>query len=404
MSTQHNFPSTGDDVEDEQTIDELVIDDETSDFNGRNDHYNDSDTDNDDIIITSSSIYVQQHLKPVEITAKSVAIDKLKRITRWATVAILIIAITVIIYSVIINPKRRKTDIGRAHIFLIAGQSNAIGFNKDRIDSKINSIDPRIKQLSCCPKGQSSEFIDESHCSLIVASDPLHHNCPIPVTFGVGFGISFARSLLPHLPASDYIILVPSANPGSGFAMTGALQWIAQNHGQFAQRAILKSNMANQLSATSTIQPVFDAILWHQGERDAAQGMKGDTYLNDYLIALIKYLRSNIIGASDKTIFIAGGLPPLWLKARAPMERDIMSGLVALPNAMNYTGFVSSEGLVDPSSGYGVIHFSAADEITLGHRYYERYQQILTNTATKAHFWLQSLVPTVLCIIYFFST
>lgn len=102
-----------------------------------------------------------------------------------------------------------------AYIFLQAGQSNSEGYNSDGHTSEDVSY-PNILQLSCC-KNYAAVPIDE--CLLIIAQDPLHHQCDEWWLTGItiGFGMSFARAFREDIAEDDLIVIVPAGISGTGF-------------------------------------------------------------------------------------------------------------------------------------------------------------------------------------------
>ena len=84
-----------------------------------------------------------------------------------------------------------------AHIFLVAGQSNSVGYNVDPFTPE-DGPNPRILQLQCCTANLTS--LPPSQCFLNISADPLQ---PCDSGAHVSFARSFSRSLLagPGQPA-----------------------------------------------------------------------------------------------------------------------------------------------------------------------------------------------------------
>ena len=104
---------------------------------------------------------------------------------------------------------------------------------------------------------------------LNVSSDPLQ---PCAGNSHVSFPRSFARSLLPTLPADDVVFLVPAGIGGTGFVDN---TWTAYTGNGFVQAVARLDATWRLLHADKRWQQyniTFSAILWHQGEDDAGQG------------------------------------------------------------------------------------------------------------------------------------
>ena len=142
------------------------------------------------------------------------------------------------------------------HVFLVAGQSNSVGFNVDPFTPEDHS-DPRILQLSCCA---SSKPLPPSQCYLNISADPL-----MPCSGAhVSFVMSFARALLPLLHPQDLIVVVPTGISGTGFADN---VWTAYTGTGFVP-AVAMLRRAWQLvgeGAYSSYNRRWAGVLWHQG-------------------------------------------------------------------------------------------------------------------------------------------
>ena len=174
-------------------------------------------------------------------------------------------------------------------IYLLAGQSNMVGFSgdgtKDATPGGPDEINPRIKQLHVTFNDEQN-FLNEIQNSninrsilapaIITAEDPLHEPLNGAGTGKagnfIGLGLSFAKAALENTTAE--IILVPAAWSGSAFCDNNegpAGQWNANNteipslgNTWLFDRAVSRTNEAIERTGG-----VLRGILWHQGESDA---------------------------------------------------------------------------------------------------------------------------------------
>ena len=142
------------------------------------------------------------------------------------------------------------------HVFLCAGQSNSVGVNTDPKLPE-DGPNPRILQVVVC--ANSSDFLSPDQAYLNVSMDPM-----IPCLGGnVSAWRPFSRSLLPTLPPSDVIVLVPTAYGGTGF-ING--NWNAYTGGGFQYSVQMLHRTWELLSQGewAKYHHSWDAILWHQ--------------------------------------------------------------------------------------------------------------------------------------------
>ena len=283
------------------------------------------------------------------------------------------------------------------HLFLIAGQSNAVGYNVDPFTPEDTS-DPRILQLSCCTAGRS---LPPSSCYLNISSDPL-----MPCQGAhVSFAMSFARALLPVLHPQDVIVLVPTAISGTGF-VDGV--WTAYvGTGFIPSVAMLRR--AWELIGEGKYESFnrrFAGVLWHQGECDAGDNGPGryantTQYLENDMTPLIGAFRNTsfLNFTSPNLPFMAGQMLPSWSvpfvntpaispftplpsslhsltlllscflccrvdNSTHPIRQGVKIALALLPQYFPYTGFADSYGLLgDPH------YLSGLDNEVRPHRY-----------------------------------
>ena len=128
-------------------------------------------------------------------------------------------------------------------VFILAGQSNMAG--RGKVEPVDTVPDPRI--LSINKNGE-----------LILAKEPLHFY--EPGMAGLDCGLSFAKTLLPSVPDSVSLLIIPTAVGGSAIN-----QWI---HDETFRGVPLLSNFKEKV-AMGNRYGTIKGILWHQGENDA---------------------------------------------------------------------------------------------------------------------------------------
>jgi hypothetical protein len=129
-------------------------------------------------------------------------------------------------------------------VFILAGQSNMAG--RGKVEPMDTIPDPRILTIN-----KTGE--------LILAKEPLHFY--EPTLTGLDCGLSFGKQLLKYIPDSVSILLIPTAVGGSAIN-----QWITD---ETYRNVSLFSNFKEK-AAIGKQHGSVKAILWHQGESDAA--------------------------------------------------------------------------------------------------------------------------------------
>lgn len=128
-------------------------------------------------------------------------------------------------------------------VFILAGQSNMAG--RGKVEASDTLPDPRI--LSINKEGK-----------VILAKEPLHFY--EPQLAGLDCGVAFARNLLPAVPDSVSILIIPTAVGGSSIS-----QWIDD---ETFREVPLLSNFKEKVAIGKRYGSI-KGILWHQGENDA---------------------------------------------------------------------------------------------------------------------------------------
>lgn len=251
----------------------------------------------------------------------------------------------------------KKITAKNNHIILIVGQSNThsgIG-----LDTKIDTADKRIKQLSWTKNGESA---------ITKATIPLDHPTLVPgkIGFGTTFSNLYAQA---YLNNGDTIFIIPCGYGGSGFSRNN---WNKGDlfYNKSVQRTleVLKNHPNSSLTA----------ILWHQGESDVMNPSYEAT-----LNLFIQNIR-NDLGYPDVP-FILGGMVPYWTEqneARTRTQKIIEKTALLNKNtgyANPYIPFViqKEDDEVDE------IHYSAAGQRELGKRYFEAFNCVVNKLSSE---------------------
>lgn len=234
------------------------------------------------------------------------------------------------------------------HVFLVAGQSNAIG--RDTFDGGATYPDGTLQW----GRAGADDGV------LVAASNVLQHVSP---DFGdMGFTIQFAINYKAANP-NVRIIFVPCAQGGTSFA--GA-HW-SEGEANYVD-AVARAN-ACMTAADSTYGSegpvVFKAILWHQGESDI-----GNVTYQAELEAMITAMRGAISEASASTPFILG---ELQYDVTSVSATNVI--INAVPARVPYTAVSSASGLTK----FDTLHFDAASLRTMGSRYVTAIASAIAN-------------------------
>ncbi|MEE9335821.1 MAG: sialate O-acetylesterase [Granulosicoccaceae bacterium] len=302
-------------------------------------------------------------------------------------------------------------------IYLLAGQSNMIGFSGDGTKQSFaggeDEPNPRIKQLNTSKNDQFTifttreDFTSESKNAIapviVQAEDPLHIPLDASNTSSknlsyIGLGLSFAKAALPNTTAD--IVLVPAAWSGSAFCdnTDGPIgQWNAQSTADsnlgndwMFERAVTRTNMT--INETGG---VLRGILWHQGESDANERC-ADSYAAN-MVSLAQEFRLRItpdargadLRRSDANIpFIVGSMSKgvderndLSVFSEEKLIIDSVHRNIALQ--VSHAAFSNHDDLV-PANGYPCgnttcIHFGPQALREMGSRYYQALLSAVSN-------------------------
>lgn len=227
-------------------------------------------------------------------------------------------------------------------LYLLIGQSNMAG--RGTIDAESEKTSGNILML------------DKAN-NWVVAKEPLHFDKSYA---GVGPGLSFAQAMLEG-QKNTKIGLIPCAWGGSPIKVWSSGAKYFENFPY--DEAIARAKTAMQKGE-------LKGILWHQGESDN-DAEKSKIYF-EKLKELVANLRRDL--NAPNLPFVAGEI------GRFNKEDYINKIVNRLPDEVEHTAVVSSEGLVDKGDH---LHFDSSSARELGKRYAKAMDKLLKETSTK---------------------
>lgn len=159
---------------------------------------------------------------------------------------------------------------------------------------------------------------------------------------GFSSGYTFAQELTKQNPALQLGLVV------NAIGGTSVQQWQKGNKSRFFDEAVRRTKAAMP-------QGTLRAILWHQGESNAAD----PAYLAQ-LAKMVADLRQELGVTAETVPFVAGELLPY--PNFAAFNQRLHEIATVIPNS----GFITSEGTGDIGDK---LHFNAASQRLLGERY-----------------------------------
>lgn len=299
-------------------------------------------------------------------------------------------------------------------IYLIIGQSNAVGFSEEGAKQSgpggFDEIDLRIRQANVQPN-DSSLFSQEQNYAdpvfnfltpaFISAEDPLHE--PVDVntlakeSTRIGLGLSFAKSALPS--TSRNIVLVPAAWAGSSFcdSASPAAHWNAlpNSNPTLGNTLLFDRALARVNETLQATGGVLRGILWHQGESDSNDECA--SLYESNLVTMVSEFRSRIVvdargelarGPVANVPFVLGTMSrgsdargDLSLFNAAKQTVDLVHRNIA--SLVPHSEVVLTDDLI-PANGYpcgqgSCIHFGAAALREIGSRSYDAMLRAASN-------------------------
>ena len=214
-------------------------------------------------------------------------------------------------------------------IFLLCGQSNMAG--RGDIEEQDRRSIERVWSMN-----KANEWA--------LATDPLHYDRP--AIAGVGLGRTFAR-LLTTVDPEAKVGLVPCAMGGSALH-----EWAP---GAPLYEAALKR------ARTALGSGKLSGILWHQGEAEAADQSRAESYLERFS-AMVAAMRKEL----GEVPMVVGQLGEFVRPDKSPFAGTVNRQLAQVPMEVRRSAFVSSAGLGHRGDE---LHFDAPGFREFGRRY-----------------------------------
>jgi len=251
------------------------------------------------------------------------------------------------------DPSEKPVDAPRdMKLVLCMGQSNMAG--RAKMTDADRAVVPRAYKL-------------DRDGRWVAAKAPYHFDKAVAA---VGPVDEFVRRYLADHPGES-VGVVPCAVGGSPFS-----SWDPPPKGPRKG-----ANYAAALARAKIAQANgrFVAILWHQGETDAAKA-KDETALNDAypkdVARMMTALRAEL-GEGDVPV-IAGEIGR-WMRPDGDHAARINPGIGKIPSLLSNAAVVSSEGLANQDRH----HFDREGQRILGGRYYEAFQSLERRAAAQ---------------------
>jgi hypothetical protein len=239
---------------------------------------------------------------------------------------------------------------GGYDIILVAGQSNATSRGLLQSYDSQPADNDRIWQL-----GRRS--VDHV---IVPAVEPLYN--VTFATWGIGFALPFARYYRDHvLPPDRRILIIGAAKGSTGVAHPGAY-WAPDGEGV----ADATARLAEVIEAYPDSRLI--AVLWHQGESDAASDQ---VLYRQVLTATLEKIRQ-----SEMIPLMLGEIAYAHL-AHAGINASIRAVAANMQNAVA----ISAAGLATDKDH---THFTAAAQLELGERYFCGYMMLTEPESTIA--------------------
>jgi len=242
--------------------------------------------------------------------------------------------------------------IGQTDVFLVIGQSNAIG--RAPFDN-----------LGAHPSGtQQYSNNAATQDTVIAATVPLEHAGRVPGDMGPD--VSFAEDYA-ALNTGNTLLFMPNAVGGTGLGDPNA-RWAVASADLYSETV----TRANELLALDP-RYVLRGIIIQIGERDTNQNTAAATF-EALLDELITALRANITGAADVRVSV-GPMLPAYVSAQ-PNGPAIEAVLADTPNRLANTVYVSPAGL--NLQGVDSVHFDAPSLRALGSAHLDNFEALLS--------------------------
>ncbi len=301
------------------------------------------------------------------------------------------------------------TPTDRPDIYLLAGQSNMVGFSEDgskkSAAGQLDAVNSRIFQLNVTGNDQehfktAGDFTDPAQIAVpdpryTPAVDPLHEGFDtlIQDKMGskIGLGLKFAKESLPNTTADIY--LVPAAWSDTGFCrretnLVEGLGWLPvapPTSSAFTGTLLHDRALARLNLVLSETDGILRGILWHQGEGDSDDAACAAAYTSN-LQAFVASIRTNATvdarGPSGRgptvNIPLVVGTMSAAVGAFPDLKQQVDDALRTVGSNIPFSDVVLTDDLIPPAydCGDGCVHYGAESYREMGTRYAEKLRAI----------------------------
>lgn len=274
------------------------------------------------------------------------------------------------------------------HVVLAMGQSNMVGWDQtEGPDATLDAGDARILNSF-----YDTYYLSAEHNAIAEAAHPLSAQADAPpkAVVQVSPALEYARRLLASQPANHGVIIVVTAEGGTGFVNA---DWRVGD--QLADESIARANLVIGAITAAGRSVASIAALWQQGEADAVDGLQQGEYAA-CLDALIGAWRSGITGAAMMPVTL--GEMAASYQASQPLAAPIVAALADTPNRLDHTAFVPSvwpAGSGQTGDLPGALHFTRDASRALGWAHFLKREEARDHTVGAPVAPSVSLAPRI---------
>jgi len=271
-------------------------------------------------------------------------------------------------------------------VYMIAGQSNALGSGGGAADPIIDITDPQIFQYA---SRTSAAAISAGVAGKIIqASEPLHNVSGLGPT--VGPGLAFGRALVPKTSTKRRILLVMAAYGGTGFVggagLTTPSQWWdadLTDPAALTNRNIAHLNEARTAALAQFPASRFAGIIWNQGEASQSDTNQFTGWYAPKVDAVLTRFRNEIITATPSTPIFIGECNAGESTSSLQVQDQIDT-----PRRLKYTAYVRAPRLAttlgrlsykSPFVHTDNVHYTPAGQRLFGAAYADALPWALQN-------------------------
>lgn len=297
-------------------------------------------------------------------------------------------------------------------VLVVAGQSNAVGYDQSRVDAEDLRTPQRALQLSyrngSAPK-QNLSVIPLSWCADDVDARK-RQKANDSGQFGLkGIHLPLAKELLKHIPADYNVVIVPVAYASSRFASASGTDYGTYNstlmhpenmtvYSRWGEQGAYVNTIVDRVKYLLNLDPgnKFLGVVWCQGENDSKNSdyhYTEFTKMADKILTNLNngYGSRSTYGTIDKRSWYTYSSCPYWVDWYSPEDASAVFGGYKAWNPDTYIHSPSYLSANPPGGpGMGKYHFGENSFYEIARMTVERMNQngLLFNNAprTSGHF------------------